>query len=275
MSPNPVKLDGGQRLWILIGLGSLLVVLLWFLPPIPQDPAYHQFADKRVLFGIERFGDVVSNLAFLLAGTLGLWGASGARSRRLFREPGDALPYRVFFAGVLLIGLGSGYYHAAPDNQRLPWDRLPMTIAFMAFFAALVADRIDRRAGLRWVLPIGVALGIASVAYWAWSESIGQGDLRPYGFIKFAPALLLPVICVLYTRRRYTHGGYLAAILVIFLLATVLEHLDAEIFALTGQAIGGHALKHLFAAIACYLPLAMLRRARAPMDADPSAAFKL
>ena len=35
------------------------------------------------------------------------------------------------FAGVALTGFGSTYYHLQPDNPRLVWDRLPMTLGFM------------------------------------------------------------------------------------------------------------------------------------------------
>jgi len=34
--------------------------------------------------------------------------------------------------GLRLTAVGSAYHHLAPDNQRLSWDRLPMTLAFMA-----------------------------------------------------------------------------------------------------------------------------------------------
>lgn len=252
---------GRHVTWILAGLGILIVLVVLFVPPIPQDPAYHDFADQWVWLGIERFADAASNLAFLLAGGFGLWGVTGARSGKLFEDRSDAVPYRVFFIGVLLIGAGSSCYHAAPDNERLLWDRLAMSFAFMAFLSAVIADRIGRTAGLTWALPIGIALGIASLVYWHWSESIGQGDLRPYAVIQFAPALFLPVMCILYPDRRYTVGRFLAVMLGLFLAAKLFEHFDAEILSLTGQVIGGHALKHFLAAIACYLPLAMLRRA--------------
>src|SRR5690349_14162088 len=42
-----------------------------FVPPIPQDPSYHSFADQRTILGIRNFWNLVSNGAFLLAGALG------------------------------------------------------------------------------------------------------------------------------------------------------------------------------------------------------------
>jgi hypothetical protein len=244
---------------ILIGVSVLLIVAAGFAPPIPQDPTFYLLADIRLLYGVPRFGDVVSNIPFTLVGLVGLWGVTGARSHRLFERPGDGLPYRVFFAAVAMIGLGSGYYHWEPSTERLFWDRLPMTVAFMAFFAAFTADRIDRRAGIVWVLPIAVTLGVASLVYWSWSESLGRGDLRPYALIQFGPMLILPLMAWLFPERKLTNGRYLAAVLAVYGLAIVVALFDHEVLEFTGGVISGHSLKHLIAATACVFPLAMLR----------------
>ena len=76
----------------------------------------------------------------------------------MIKVPSDGLPYLVFFLGVALTGLGSGYYHLAPDNETLFWDRLPMTIAFMSLISAQIVDRISIRAGLALLLPGEVTL---------------------------------------------------------------------------------------------------------------------
>lgn len=248
-----------RNLTILMSVSALLIVVAAFAPAIPQDPAFHLFADIRLLCGVPRFGDVMSNIPFTVVGLWGLWGVTGARSRRLFARPGDGLPYRVFFAAVAMIGLGSSYYHWEPSTERLFWDRLPMTVAFMAFFSAFTADRIDRRAGIVWVLPIAVILGIASLIYWSWSESIGRGDLRPYALIQFGPMLILPLMTWLFPERKLTDGRYLAAVLAVYGLAIVVALFDHEILDVTSGAISGHSLKHLIAASACVFPIAMLR----------------
>ena len=46
----------------LLGLMGASLAGLPFLPPIPQDQAYHQFADHRTLLGIPNFWNVVSNV---------------------------------------------------------------------------------------------------------------------------------------------------------------------------------------------------------------------
>jgi hypothetical protein len=48
------------------------LVALLPLPPLLQDQAYHQFADRRELFGIPNFWNVVSNLPFVILGAVGL-----------------------------------------------------------------------------------------------------------------------------------------------------------------------------------------------------------
>ncbi len=241
---------------------ALIAVATALAPRIAQDPAYHLFADTRTLYGVPRFGDVISNLAFVLVGLAGLWRTNPERAIGDSASPSDILPYRVFYAAVVLIGLGSAYYHWEPGTGRLFWDRLPMTAAFMAFFAAIVADRVDRRAGVVWVLPVALILGAGSVVYWSWSESIGRGDLRPYALIQFGPMLLLPLTCALFRDWRLTDGRYIVAIFLTYGLAILVARFDHEILKLTAGWISGHSVKHLMAALACAIPLAMLRAGR-------------
>jgi len=228
------------------------------LEPIPQDPAYHLFADTRTFFGIPNFNDVVSNAGFAVVGVLGIAMVSGGRGRAVFAAPSDARPYALFFIGVALVGLGSAYYHWAPSNERLLWDRLPMSIGFMAFCAAIVADRIDGKTGNGWMLVVLVAAGLASLIYWHWTESLGRGDLRFYAFVQFFPVVALPAVCWLFPRYRYTAGRYLVWVIAWYGLSKVLEHFDGEVFDLLGHTVSGHTLKHLAAAAATFVVLRML-----------------
>ena len=130
----------------IVGFTVLSVLAAFLLPAMPQPVAYHDFADHREMLGVANFFDVASNAAFLLAGLAGL--AVTVRPRTEFAANRERWPYAVFFAGMVLTGLGSAYYHLVPDNERLFWDRLPMTIAFMSLIAAQVVDRIDTKTGL-------------------------------------------------------------------------------------------------------------------------------
>ena len=63
----------------------------------------------------------------------------------------------VFFLGVFLTGFSSSYYHWNPNDAGLFWDRLPMSIAFMAILANVVEERIDAKVGQAAALAAGRA----------------------------------------------------------------------------------------------------------------------
>ena len=58
------------RGWFLGAVTVGGVAAAFWLPPLPQDPTYHAFADRRTFFGIPNFWNVCSNLAFVLVGAL-------------------------------------------------------------------------------------------------------------------------------------------------------------------------------------------------------------
>ena len=252
--------EAAAKTFLVASLFVAAVIAISFIPPIPQDPDYHRFADGRRFLGIPNFGDVVSNGGFLVVGLWGLSRVLGPGKTGLFDDPLDALPYGVFFAGVTLIGVGSVAYHVAPDNETLFWDRLPMTIAFMALFAAVIADRIHRRAGIVWLLPLLVTAGALSLLYWRQTELAGVGDLRFYGMVQFFPLLAIAVIFRLFPEHRYTPAGPLVWAMLWYGAAKVCETFDREIFALLGGNLSGHSLKHLLAGIAVYWVLNMVVR---------------
>ena len=45
--------------------------------------------------------------------------------------------------GVGLVAVGSSYYHWRPNNARLVWDRLPMTVGFMSLIAVVLSETLD------------------------------------------------------------------------------------------------------------------------------------
>jgi len=170
----------------------------------------------------------------------------------------------VFFAALIMVGLGSGYYHADPSTEGLFWDRLPMTVAFMSLFSAVIADRIDASAGAIWGLPVLILLGILSLAYWESTENLGQGDLRAYALVQFFPLVAIPVILWLFPQGQNTHGQSLAWMVAWYGLAKVFEHFDAWIFDHSAHVISGHSLKHLTSTIAAYVVCRMLAKSAKP-----------
>ena len=246
---------------VLFVITILIAVVDFLLPPIPQPQWYHLFADQRSFLGIPNFGDVVSNVPFAIFGLWGLVFLLRSNSEQLsehFLDKRERWFYLIFFTGLLLTAFGSSYYHLEPNNARLVWDRLPMTIVFMSLIAALIAERISLRAGL-WLLPILLLIGVGSVVQWYMSELRGAGDLRFYATVQ-TYAILFLLMAFLFPPR-YTFGSDLAIVAGFYVLAKVLETLDKPIFRM-GHIVSGHTLKHLAAALAGYWILRMIKRRR-------------
>ena len=227
-------------------LVALVIVGLVFglTSPIPQDPGYHLFADGRQLFTVPNCWDVLSNLPFLITG---LFGLSYVNKYGHDVCAPDLVPaYRVFFAGILLTAFGSGYYHLAPSNESLVFDRLPMTIGFAGLFSIVTGEFVSVHTGRRLLIPL-LVVGIASVAYWAITESYGAGDLRPYALVQFLPMLLIPIILSVY-RSASDSTRYFWMMIALYVLAKICEYFDAEVYSL-GEIVSGHTLKHLFASL--------------------------
>ncbi len=242
-------------------LATIAAAATW--PPIPQSPAYHLFADTRSLLGIPNCLNVVSNLPFAIVGLLGLMETFSRRSGRTarFSDPWERWPYAALFGGVALTSLGSGYYHLAPDNARLVWDRLPMSVGFMGLLTALLAERVSLSVG-RWLfIPLLVA-GAAGVGYWYWSELQGAGDLRLYVLVQFGSLLWIVLLLILYPAR-YSGTVYLVVGLVVYGVSKGLELTDQQIFGF-GRMVSGHTLKHFVAAagVACLIVMLRMRGLR-------------
>jgi len=238
------------------GLAVVLVVGAALLPTFPQPADYHNFADQRGWLGIPNFGNVVSNVGFAVVGVLGLLALLRQPSRIHFLDPKEKWPYLIIFFGLILTAAGSSYYHLAPDNSRLVWDRLPMTIVFMSLVAALIAERFSVRAGLT-LLPFLLAIGMGSVWQWWWSEAHGRGDLRFYAGVQLYA--MLAVILALFLKSRYTRRSDLAVLAGFYLLAKLTETFDNQIFSV-GHLASGHTIKHILAAVGSYWILRMLEQ---------------
>lgn len=256
----------GSRAWYVAGFTLLALLAALLLPAMPQPASYHDFADHRAMVSIANFLDVASNLAFVLAGLAGL--AVVLRPRTLFVHPVERLPYAIFFIGIVLTGIGSAYYHLVPDNERLYWDRLPMTIAFMSLLAAQVVDRIDTRLGIGLLVPM-LLVGAASVVYWRATERAGAGNVIPYAVLQGYSTIVLLLLARLHPSR-YTHGNDLYWVFAGYVLAKVFEALDRPIYEL-GHVISGHSLKHLAAAVAGLFVARMLFRRGLQAGTRPAA----
>ena len=231
--------------WIVVAAAAAAMLVHG---PMAQLPGYHDFADARTWLGIPRAADVLSNVPFAL---VGLWALARRRS---------TLAWAVFDAALVLTALGSGYYHLAPDDARLVWDRLPIALACAGLLVA-VHERTDapRHTGLR--LLALAAFGAASVAWWRES-----GDLRPYLLLQGAPMLLVPFWqwrAGVPGRERALFGVAIAG----YAAAKLFEALDRATFEALG-VVSGHTLKHLFSAAGAWIIVV----ARTPSPAPPRSA---
>jgi Ceramidase len=239
---------------IAVLLLSSIIVVFGFLSPIPQDQAYHDFAPS----GLEKSNipntlNVITNIPFAIIGLYGLFYCSR------FPQFNAPWSWRLFFLGIALIAVGSSVYHWNPNSMTLVWDRMPMTIAFMALFTALFSEQTGLDVEKVILIPLVLA-GIFSVFYWHYND-----DLRLYGMIQFFPLIALPVI-ILLMPRKFNTEHYLFYALICYIAAKIFEANDHE----TWQWIGysGHAIKHLLAGCSAFIILCMVTK-RHPVRSTP------
>jgi len=252
------------RHWILLAAVLAIVAGAVLFPRIPQDPAYHNFADQRRLLGIPNFFDVTSNLFFLFVGLAGMRfvHATPLGERSPFSDSVNRWSYFIFFVAVSSTAIGSGYYHLHPNNETLVWDRLPMAIGFLALLAAILCERVIFHDMLRHLLFLLPVAGAATVFYWEATERHGNGDLRPYAVAQFGTLVLILLVLILF-RPRFTRGADFYVALALYGLAKALEAADRPVFS-AGGLVSGHSLKHVAAAVSTYWILRMLKL-RAPL----------
>mmetsp|Transcript_19020 Transcript_19020/g.41151 ORF Transcript_19020/g.41151 Transcript_19020/m.41151 type:complete len:328 (-) Transcript_19020:75-1058(-) len=280
--------EEARKRHISLPCAAILVTLsafFLFVEPIPQPQSYHYFADARgfrcrcssggggsggpPLFLppnvrgrsiIPNFGDVVSNVVILIGGL------SGLLALMMMPAPtddadecwqlGTCLP--LFFVATVAVSIGSTYYHWKPTDSTLVWDRLPMTVAFVAIFCFMLDDYLpgstddDSNAvtgsntssiGPAVLAPF-VIIGVLSVLYWTYTD-----DLRLYAVVSIMPLLLMPILFMCY-RPRHTGIAQQGIGLSFYFAAKICEEKDHEIFHWTGRRISGHSLKHVLAGLA-------------------------
>jgi hypothetical protein len=223
----PAEVPKRTKLVVLLTVLAILVFLL-LMPPLPQDQSYHSFADRRTLLGVPNFWDVVSNIPFAVVGLIGLFA---------FHD----FTARIVFLGIFFTAFGSAYYHLYPDDARLFWDRLPMTVAFMSIFAIAIQQR-------RLVVPLVIA-GIASIVWWRLTN-----NLWPYGLVQFGSMAALVVIAFRSEPGLWPVIGWYG-------LSKIAEHFDKQIYSVF--PLSGHTLKHLLAGIGAWYIVRWLQRPNA------------
>ena len=222
---------------ILTILAILSFIGMFIVSPIEQDKSYHSFSDIRTLFDIPNFWNVISNLPFLIVGFLGLYNLNSIASKKT--------QYLLFFLGIVLIAFGSVYYHLDPNDYTLIWDRLPMTIAFMALFSIVISEFINSGKGRSMLFSL-LIIGLLAVLYW-----VIFNDLSFYAFVQFYPLLAIPVILIFF-KSDYTLAIGYWILLLAYIIAKLLEHFDGEVYGFL-KVISGHSLKHIVASLGIFV----------------------
>lgn len=241
---------------------AVLLLVAALAPAVAQPAGLHGYADQRVLWGLPFAADVLSNLAFALAGAWGWWA--------LHRVPAPALsPVQracaaLFFTGLWLTAAGSAWYHWRPDDPGLAVDRLAMGVAFAGLLGLLGAAQVSERAG--GTLAAGLLL-LGPAAVWTW---LASGNVLPWAVLQFGGMLLVLALGFLPGRPLGlpVRWGW---ILLAYAAAKLLELGDHALFEASGQWLSGHTAKHLVAAAAAWPVIAALR-ARARGQNGPATA---
>lgn len=244
---------------LILSLFFATAALALFVPPVAQSLGYHNFADTTTLCGVPNFWNVASNISFLISGAAGLMFILRADVRaggRTFINSAEWWPYFMFFIGAIATAIGSAYYHWAPNNETLLWDRLPLAIMFMGLFSAVVSERIAPEAGRYLTFPL-VAFGVATVVNWTVTEHLGLGDLRLYAVVQFFPIVCVPVILRVFPAR-YTNSSELLVSIGWYALAKFFETFDLAVY--THVGVSGHTIKHILCGVSVYWVVRMLRR---------------
>lgn len=229
---------------ILAAITLLLFAFELSLQPILQRVSYHNFADQRSWLGVPNAWNVLSNISFALAGAWGLY-LLFLPGKVHFVDERQRFPWIFVSIGLILTAIGSSYYHLAPNNARLVFDRLPITIIFMSYVTALISERINVLLSL-WLWPLLLISGFYSVLLT--SGLYGNSDIRFYLGVQVFT--FLASLVMLLMRSPYTRNFDIVFVLLLFGIGRVFEIFDHQIYFYTHDVISGHTLKHLVDALA-------------------------
>ena len=240
-------------LLIIVCLGLLAAV---FGASVAQPEHYHAFADQRVLLGLPLAMDVLSNLPFAIAAVWGLLALyrSPPHTQSVGDKPQASLA-ALFFIGLLVTSICSGYYHLRPNDPSLAIDRLGMVIAFAGLLGVAVADRVGSRSGIATAAFV-LAAGPLTVGIWA-----DSGNLLPWVLLQGGGMLLIAALAVCRPLKD-SWSLQLLPVVIFYAAAKLCELGDHQVFEWTGEMISGHSLKHIVAAVAAWPVIAAIYRQR-------------
>ena len=193
--------------------------------------------------------NIVTSMPFLVLGLAGLLRLFIARDR-MRNSPGS--PLVVFLLSLIMVGMGSIFYHWSPSTDHLLWDRLPIAVCLAAFACAMANVYSGSRIGGVLLVP-GILVAVSSVLYWYVSWARGHEDLRPYIAVQVGSALWAGLVVF----RRPAQDAGIAAFrlaLMAYTAARIFELFQQQIYNASGVDLG-HPLKHLLVAFAAFMVL--------------------
>lgn len=221
------------------------IITIIALSPLTQSQLYHNFAEQRILFNIPHFGDVLSNLSFVVVGILLLWQSKTWQYTELYK--GQYSLFKFLAYGSILLGLGSGYYHWAPVDITLAWDRATMILGFgVIFYDSCLRYNIFSVNKPLIGVSITTILFLCTIIFW-----LVTSRLEPYVFVQFFTMFILVVFAI--KNYKEIPSKHLFNMFVWYALAKLFENQDKTIFSYTNELISGHTLKHIAYAIALYM----------------------
>lgn len=220
----------------------LLIVAVFFIHPLHQDLAYHNFSEQRHFGIIPHWGDVLTNLCFALSGLL------------LFRYKnnveyygGQKILFYCFIFSCFALCLGSGFYHWNPNNFGLLLDRATMLLGFaLILLDTSIRYGIFNHRNLCTKIVAIEFLFLITLLPW-----LRYDRLELYVLAQFFVMSVMPLLAI---KNYLEHGQQYKHILWMFLfysLAKFFEHYDELFYQLLN--FSGHSIKHICYAISLYV----------------------
>ena len=244
LSSSPASAEKAR--FVVGGAFALWALASLIAPAMGQPQSFHDFAAQRALGWLPHAGDVLSNLGFLMAALAGAGLMFSTREQRLPKVV--QVMAALFFFGLFSSFVGSSFYHWAPHDLSLAWDRLGMSAAFAGMLGLAVQQRVNDDAS---AYLAGGSMLVACLA--AVAISAQTGNVLPWALLQGGGVLaMLALACLPHPRSTRSNGLAinLWAVVGFYALAKLLELGDGQVFGCTHQLISGHSSKHLVAALA-------------------------
>lgn len=224
-------------LLLLLSIGAL-----YLASPITQNPAYHHFADQRIICGIPHLGDVLSNLSFIAVGIILFFKSYKNPPAYEFQQ----FMFAFFCLSAISLGLGSAYYHWNPSDKTLIWDRLTMVFGFTVIFMdSMWRFNVFKANMMASKFSVCFFLFCASVVY-----SKVTLHLEPYVLAQFFTLLIILVLALV--NLKTINSKAILMMVGAYIIAKIFEYYDLKIWIALHEVVSGHTLKHLMYALSLY-----------------------